>query len=46
MLLILFVGGLILGACIIELIVCSIYNASIGNDKYKYKCKRKKNCKK
>jgi len=40
MLLILFVGGLILGACIIELIVCSIYNASIGKNN---KHKRKKN---
>lgn len=43
MLLILFVGGLILGACIIELIVRSMYNAAIGNDKYKHKkrCKNK-----
>ena len=46
MLLILFVGGLIFGACIIEFIDCSMYNAAIGNDKYKHKCKRKKNCKK
>lgn len=46
MLLILFVGGLILGAWIIELIDCSMYNAAIGNDKYKHKCKKKKNCKK
>jgi len=46
MLLILFVGGLILGAWIIELIDCSMYNAAIGNDKYKHKCKKKKNSKK
>ena len=39
MLLILFVGGLILGACIIELVHCWIYNASIGRDD---KNKRKK----
>lgn len=39
MLLILFVGGLILGACIIELVHCWIYNASMDN---KTKNKRKK----
>lgn len=39
MLLILFVGGLILGACIIETIHCLIYNSSIGRDD---KNKRKK----
>lgn len=37
--LILFVVCIILGACIIELVDCSIYNASIGNNKHK----RKKN---
>lgn len=31
MLLILFVGGLILGAILIEIIDCLIYNASIDN---------------
>jgi hypothetical protein len=41
MLLILFVGGLLLGACIIELIHCWIYNGSIGN-KPKHKKKIKK----
>ena len=41
MLLILFVGGLILSACIIEFIDCSIYNASIGNNKNKRKKKIK-----
>ena len=43
MLLILFVGGLILGACVIELVHCWIYNASFGrNDKNKRKCKHKR----
>lgn len=37
MLLILFVGGLILGACIIEFVHCWIYNGSIGNKKNKRK---------
>lgn len=39
MLLILFVGGLLLGACIIESVHCWIYNGSIGRDD---KNKRKK----
>lgn len=37
MLLVLFVAGLILGACIIEIIHCWIYNDSIGRDKNKSK---------
>ena len=37
MLLILFVGGLILGAVLIEVIDCSIYNQFIGNNKNKRK---------
>ena len=41
MLLILFVGGLILGACIIEFIDCSIYNASMNNKKDKRKKERR-----
>lgn len=37
MILLLFVGCLILGACIIEFVDCSIYNASMGNKKNKRK---------
>jgi hypothetical protein len=41
MLLILFVGGLLLGACMLELVHCWIYNGSIGRDKNKHKRKHK-----
>ncbi len=41
MLLILFVGGLILGATLIELVHCWIYNASMSNKKDKRKKERR-----